>query len=955
MRIKYTSCLAGLMMAGAAQAALVGEWRFEGGSVTNSAPTGSAFDGTVVGTPSSVSGVEAGTDAFIFDGTSANYISIPAATFAGISTNITVSMWTFGDDILGTGVVGSSAFGCNIRNTLHSHTPWSGGQLYFDGGGVRHNYTIADSSKYKAQWNHIVYTMDTVTGDKKVYINGVQDSPDWNAGLSAISGITSFYIGRAAHNAQPYYGKIDEFQIYDEVLDATAVSNLYASYTVDAFATAIIAASETSGAAPLEVIFDGSGSTASGTITSYDWDFGDGNTASGAVVTNTYDAGTYTAELVVASSEGVSSTSTVEIAAFNYVGAELAVSVEGSTESNLPSFYTDDLGQTSVTNISGEGTGSATSDTQPEKLFNGTIGDSTSAIGDFVRINNSSSVTIEFDLSENTLGYDITEISTINGWGTLSGGRANQGYGVTLTFADDSQAILVDPAHWAPNDPAVFWTKVTMVETNGLPMARGVKAITWDGFFNANAGGDVVGREFDILGTPTTTNYVYAGIAASALEGPPPLEVVFDGSASYSSTDIVSYAWSFGDGNTDSGPVVTNTYVTSGDYTAQLIVEDADGRFATNSVAIDVFDFATAVAEGTPLSGDVPLPVVFNATNSASSGTFVSYAWDFGDGNVGSGAMVTNTYYISGLYTATLTVTDSNGLMDSDSVDLVISKAVVSEFVQYSQQILSNNVPVVSTNDLAQTAYLSSEGTGGNEAAQHAQLFNGLIGNQDLDTNDDGEVRLTSGEAITVTFDTSVNTYGYDIDLIETFAGWTPTIYDGIEATNNLSRSNQGYELIVGFADGSFGTFAGPSHWEPNGEAVWTNSVGAEVNDTYWTKVGFTGVGGNPMLRNVESITFDISNNARAGGVVIYREFDVFGEPSTGFYPSSIVISSADGGDSLSWDTDSTAYIYSVQTNANLVIPNWGTWTNVVGTPPVTTVVLPPKTEDQQFIRVIVE
>ncbi|MDF7808370.1 PKD domain-containing protein [Pontiellaceae bacterium B12219] len=941
---------------GAAQAALVGEWTFEGGLATDS--SGNGYDGTIVGSLSPVAGVEAGTDAFAFNDV-ANYVSIPSGVFSTVGDEISIALWTFGDpEILGDGSTGNSAFGSNSRNMLHSHTPWNNGNLYWDAGNSRQNYNIADASKYEGKWNHMVFTMDSVSGDKKVYINGVEDAGWSGLSLSPISGITSFFIGRAAHSGIAYHGKLDEFQIYDHELDAAAVSNLYASYTVDAYATAIIETSETSGAAPLDVAFDGSSSTASGDIISYNWNFGDGNTASGAVVTNTYNAGSYTSELVIATSEGLYSTSTVEIAVFNYVGVDLVASVEGSADSNPPDFYTDDLGQTAVASISGTGTpGNPGVHAVPERLFDGTIGNTDESIGGDgeVRWNSSCTVTIEFDLSENTLGYDITEISSIAGWATLGGGRANQGYGIRVTYADDSEAILTDSEHWAPNSPAEYWTKVTLVETNGLPMARGVKSVTFFDFNDANASGVVIGREFDILGTPTTEDYVFAGIAASPQGGPPALDVAFDGSSSYASSEIVSYVWNFGDGNSAAGVLATNTYTASGDYAAQLIVTDENGLMATNTVDIEVFDVVEAVATATPLSGNLPLEVVFEATNSTSSGTIISYEWDFGDGNTDSGAVVTHTYNLSGSFTATLTVTDSNGLEDTATVELAVTKAVVADYIQYSEQILSNSIPVVSSTDLAQTAYLSSAGAGGNEAAEHAQLFDGEIGNQSGSTGDPSKVRLTGDNTITVTFDTSVNTYGYDIDVIETFAGWTPTTYDGVSATNNLSRSNQGYELIIGFADGSFGTFAGPAHWEPNGDAVVTNAVGTEINDTYWTKVGFSGVGGNPMLRNVESITFDISNNARAGGVVIYREFDVFGDPSTGFYPSAIVLDSFDGGESLSWATDSPAYVYSVQTNANLVYPNWGTWTNVIGTPPSTTVEMPPATEDQQFIRVIVE
>lgn len=64
---------------------------------------------------------------------------------------------------------------------------------------------------------------------------------------------------------------------------------------------AVASANPDSGPAPLLVSFDGSASSdPDGTITDYDWDFGDGNTDSGAQVNHTYNsAGTYVATLTV--------------------------------------------------------------------------------------------------------------------------------------------------------------------------------------------------------------------------------------------------------------------------------------------------------------------------------------------------------------------------------------------------------------------------------------------------------------------------------------------------------------------------------------------------------------------------------------------------------------------------------------------------------------------------------
>ncbi|AQL42404.1 hypothetical protein BV210_06610 [Halorientalis sp. IM1011] len=61
------------------------------------------------------------------------------------------------------------------------------------------------------------------------------------------------------------------------------------------------------------VTFDGSNSVASnGTITSYEWDFGDGTNATGQQVSHTYDtAGEYTATLTVTADDGDTATDTV--------------------------------------------------------------------------------------------------------------------------------------------------------------------------------------------------------------------------------------------------------------------------------------------------------------------------------------------------------------------------------------------------------------------------------------------------------------------------------------------------------------------------------------------------------------------------------------------------------------------------------------------------------------------
>lgn len=74
-----------------------------------------------------------------------------------------------------------------------------------------------------------------------------------------------------------------------------------------------------------------------------------------------------------------------------------------------------------------------------------------------------------------------------------------------------------------------------------------------------------------------------------------------------------------------------------------------------------------------PTGGDAPLTIQCDAETSYDpDGHIVSYTWDFGDGHIGTGAVVSHHYIAPGSYTITLTVEDGRGATASFTSVLVV-------------------------------------------------------------------------------------------------------------------------------------------------------------------------------------------------------------------------------------------------------------------------------------------
>ncbi|NLX05220.1 MAG: PKD domain-containing protein [Phycisphaerae bacterium] len=160
--------------------------------------------------------------------------------------------------------------------------------------------------------------------------------------------------------------------------------------------------------------------------------------------------------------------------------------------------------------------------------------------------------------------------------------------------------------------------------------------------------------------------------------------VRFDANDTIATSRISTFAWNFGDGSeiVDTDQAVTDhTFRQQGRFNVQLTVTDEFGR--TNSITREVAVSPAGIppiARFTvvPPDGVVGQTVTFDATTSEDpDGQIVEYQWSFGDGAaVTSGAVpqTTHVYGRGGTFTATLTVTDSSGLVDDAEQLVVISQ-----------------------------------------------------------------------------------------------------------------------------------------------------------------------------------------------------------------------------------------------------------------------------------------
>ncbi|HJW31165.1 MAG TPA: PKD domain-containing protein, partial [Saprospiraceae bacterium] len=393
-------------------------------------------------------------------------------------------------------------------------------------------------------------------------------------------------------------------------------------------------------------------STSDHDITSYSWNFGDGHEGDGQNPTHTYaEAGTYHVCLIIHDNAGC-----VSDVCHDVVVAPLSNSCEaaftfelGADNNHLVHFHDASTSNHDIVSwLWHFGDGESSDQQNPTHIYTnpGTyqvcliITDNTGCVSDVCHNvvipepdNCEASFTAE--PTNDPLTWDFFDSSTSD----------HQIIHWHWTFGDDHNSDAQDPTHTYA-EGGTYNVCLSIVSETGCE--------------------DQFCMTIQVQGSGSGCHASF-----TAEPGDNPLIWHFN-STSTSDHDIVTYAWTFGDGGTSDNHAPTHTYDHGGTYTVCLTITDGSGCSDTFCMEITVVEPGNGChASFTAEPGDNPLIWHFNST-STSDHDIIHYMWTFGDGGVSDNHAPTHTYDHGGTYTVCLTITDGSGCSDTVCMDITV-------------------------------------------------------------------------------------------------------------------------------------------------------------------------------------------------------------------------------------------------------------------------------------------
>lgn len=409
--------------------------------------------------------------------------------------------------------------------------------------------------------------------------------------------------------------------------------------TVNARPQVNFTASDTVGCYPLTTQFTDLSTPGSGTITNWQWDFGDGNSSIQPSPTHTYQQGTFSVVLQVRNDKGCVATLTKPAyiqAAFG-VHADFTQSTTGACNPPVTVNFTNiSTGAGVLSYFWDFGDGNFSILPNPSNTY--------TAAGSY---NIKLVVISAAGCRDSIIKTNAINIGMNDATFTTSADNICEGSSITFTNTSTPTPVSV---HWDFGD-GTFSTQLSPVKTWLTQGNYTVKMV-------ANFGGCLDSATKLITVMPKPTAGFTAGPRVSCKA---PFTVNF----ASTSPGAVSYNWTFGDGGTGTGPTASHTYTTEGVFDVQLTVMSLSG--CSDSITIPAYVIIQSpqvTLTNLPDSGCTPLTIA-PFVNIQTPDVVTGYQWNFGDGGTSTAATPIHTYTTAGVFTVQLIVTTSTGCSDT--------------------------------------------------------------------------------------------------------------------------------------------------------------------------------------------------------------------------------------------------------------------------------------------------
>ncbi len=436
---------------------------------------------------------------------------------------------------------------------------------------ARTSYASMLYMKYSHGMLHGVWRQRDSDGDCMYFANGTTGG-QWNEPIKVSHGGASEYPGLAVgkdgkvHIVWSDTGKGGNRDIFYVRVDQ-----------VTSFPVASFTAQPTQGNPPLQVSFDASASyDPDGSIVSYQWDFGDGNKSNGIQYVHTYTKlGTHIATLTVVDDEKQSSTGSQQIVVGTPPVAQFTAN---------PSSGPSPLNVKFDASASSDPDGTIVS-------YSWIFGDGTSGTGKQV---------------SHTYTNNVNRIASLT---------VKDNHGLTATASTEIKVSKGPAATFKvkpKQGPAPLTVKFDASKSKPSNRQTGrIVSYEWDFDDGSKAYGAKVSHKFNKAGLYSVTMEITdnlgakdssvvdiiayskpsASFTASTTEGVTPLKIDFNASGSYDEDGkITSYKWTFGDGTSGTGKIVSHTYTKGGNPMVTLTVQDNHGWTDSASKTLKIIE-----------------------------------------------------------------------------------------------------------------------------------------------------------------------------------------------------------------------------------------------------------------------------------------------------------------------------------------------------------------------------